>query len=169
MIWYILIAIIVATLLWILFGPVVIFLNTDLDRYFLALPGIFKAAVVPADGLFHIRGWIFFIPFTYNPILRKKRKRGKRPEKEPAGVRPKKLTGGVRMATEMVRSFRIRRLLLDIDTDDFVLNAWLVPLFSFVNYENIQMRVNFEGTASMHLEMRNRMATMLWIFIKNRL
>jgi hypothetical protein len=169
MIWYIFIAIIVAILLWILLGPVIIFLDTDRDRYFLALPGIFKAAVEPAEELFHIRGWILFIPFRYNPFLRKKRKRQKRAEVVPAIMRPKKISGGMRMAADAVRSFRIRKLVLDIDTDDFMLNAWLVPVFSFVNNKNIEMRVNFEGTASMHLEMRNRMATLLWIFIKNRL
>jgi len=65
----------------------------------------------------------------------------------------------------MIRSIRIRKLSLEIDTDDFLLNAWLVPLFSSMNSENIQMRVNFEGSSSLFLDLRGRIGNLLWIVI----
>ena len=68
----------------------------------------------------------------------------------------------------MIRSIRIRKLLLDIDTDDFMLNAWLVPAFSMVNSGNIQMKVNFEGTSSLILDLRARIGTLLWIVVTNK-
>ena len=58
--------------------------------------------------------------------------------------------------------------ILDIDTDDFMLNAWLVPAFSFINSENIQMRVNFHGTSSLVLDLRTRLGLLLWTVIRNK-
>ena len=72
------------------------------------------------------------------------------------------------MISSVIRTMRIRNLSLDIDTDDFLLNAWLVPLFSSMNSENIQMRVNFEGTSSLILDLRARIGTLLWIVISNK-
>lgn len=168
MIWYIIISLFVALLLWILLGPVIIFLNTGTRRYLLALPGIFKAVVVPSTDVFYIRVWIFFIPFRFNPFQGKTEKRKEKPRKPGRKWRLKKLAGGKQIISDVVRSIRIRKLSLDIDTDDFMLNAWLVPVFSLVNSGDIQMRVNFEGTSSLLLELRTRLGSLLWIVIKNK-
>ena len=58
MVWIIIISFLLALLLWLLLGPVILFLNTEAKRYHLALPGIIKLAVVPTEEIFHIRGWI---------------------------------------------------------------------------------------------------------------
>jgi hypothetical protein len=168
MIWYIIISIFVATLLWILLGPVIIFLNTDNRRYYLALPGIFKAVVVASDDLFHIRGWIFFIPYKYDPFQQNKKKRRRKTEKPKRKRSSKKLSGGLQLINGVTRSVRIRKLLLDLDTDDFILNAWLIPVFSSVNSKNIRMRVNFEGTSSLLLNLQTRLGTLLWNVLKNK-
>ncbi len=165
MIWYILISLFVALLLWILLGPVIIFLNTDTNRYLLVLPGVIKLVLVPNAELFHIRGWVFFIPFKYNPFKGRKKEK---PEKPKIKAKPRKLSGNIQMMIDAVRSFRIKKLFLDFDTDDFILNAWLVPAFSYVNSENIRMRVNFEGNSSLILDLRLRLGALLWILIRNK-
>jgi len=132
----------------------------------LVLPGIFKAVVVPSEEIFHIRGWIFFIPFRFNPFLAKTGKSKAKPKKPGGKRRLIKFSEGKQIISYVVRSIRIRKLLLDIDTDDFMLNAWLVPAFSMVNSRDIQMRVNFEGTSSLLLDLRTRLGTLLWIVIK---
>ena len=65
-----------------------------------------------------------------------------------------------------LRAFRIRRLEADIDTDDFTLNAWLVPVFSAVNQENVSLQVNFEGHQSLLLDLRVTLGALLWSIIK---
>ena len=171
MIWYVLISLLILLLLWILVAPVIILLDTANNRYLLALPGIFKAMVVPSEHLFHIRGRILFIPFTYNPFLRKpdKKKKDKKDEESTKKRRPKKIFRDLKLVIHILGSLRIRKLKLDIDTDDFILNAWLIPVFSIVDSENIQMRANFEGHASMLLDLRIRIGTILWIYIMNRI
>jgi len=164
----IVISLFIALLLWFLFAPVILFLNTDSSRYHLVLPGIFKAVVVPSTDIFYIRVWIFFIPFRIRPFQSKTRKRKEKSRKPGRKWPLKKFTGGKQMISSVIRSMRIRKLSLEIDTDDFLLNAWLVPFFSSMNSENIQMRVNFEGTSSLILDLRARIGTLLWIVISTK-
>ena len=168
MFWYIFISVILLTLLWILFGPVIIFINTDRNLYHVSLPGIFRASLVPSDELFYLRFWIFFLPYTFHPFRSRRKGKKKGSARVPRKRSRRKIRGGIKTAADAVRSFRIRRLRMDIDTDDFMLNAWLIPAFSMVNNENLQLRVNFEGNLSLQLDMRTRIGTLLWIFIKNR-
>jgi len=164
MFWIIPISVLVATMLWLLFGPVIIFVNTRTGKYHLALPGIFKAAVVPSGEMVRIRGWIFFIPFRFDPFSTG-RKKQKKPGKKKARF---SLTGGLAAARNLLRTFRIRKLHLNIDTEDVVLNARLIPIFSAINTEDIRLQANFEGNASLLLDVRTRLGALLWAFIKTK-
>ena len=73
----------------------------------------------------------------------------------------------MQLLPDLIGLFRIKELQLEIDAEDPILNAWLVPVFSIVNSENIQMRVNFEGSSSLVLDLRTRLGALLWIFIKS--
>ena len=55
MILIILISLLLGLMLWILWGPVIIFADTENNRYYLKLPGILKASVVPAEVLFTLK------------------------------------------------------------------------------------------------------------------
>jgi len=169
MIWVILLILFFSLLLWVLFGPVIIFLKTKTNRYQLILPGIFKAVVIPSDDLFYIKGWIFFIPYRFYPFKERKRKVRRTSEQSKGRKEVKKRSGKIQIIPDLIRSFRIRKLHLDLDTEDSILNAWLIPVFSLVNTENIQMRVNFEEYSSLVLDLRTRMGTLLWIFIKSNI
>ena len=165
MIWYILISLLLIFLLWLLFVPVIIYTHTDKKRYLLTLQGIFRAVVVPVEGLYHIRGWIFFIPFKYNPFRKKKRTEKGRPKK-PRKKNRKWRGGSLQAMKGVLRAFRIRKLEANIDTEDFILNAQLVPIFSAVNGENIRLQVNFEGHQSLLLDLRVTLGALLWTVIK---
>jgi len=168
MVWYILLILFSLFLLWLLVGPVIIFVDTESKRYHLTLPGIFRAIVVPTGELFRVRGWILFIPYSFNPF---KKRRRKQKEKDRAVKKKKRFRfprGGLGMASDAIRTIRISRLELDIDTDDFMLNAWLVPVFSMVDAPNARLRVNFNGESALLLDLRIRLGALLWAFIRNR-
>jgi len=168
MFWYILIALILLTLLWLLLGPVIIFVDTDENTYSAALPGIVKASLVPKDDLFMIRGSVFFIPYHFNPFGKRSKNSLKQKERPLRKKRSFKLRGGMKMGRNLLHAFRIRKLQLNIDTNDFTLNAWLIPVFSAVNSENIRLQANFEGEATLLLDLRTRMGALLWAMIKTK-
>ena len=154
--------------MWILLGPVIIFVNTEKNKYSVGLPGIFKASIVPNEELFIVKGSVFFVPYHFNPFDRKRKKPRKPKEKSSAKKRSINLKGGWKLGRNVMHAFRIRKLYMDIDTDDFTLNAWLIPAFSAVNSENIRLQSNFEGKASMLLDLRTSFGAVLWAFIKTK-
>ncbi len=175
MILWILISLLILFILWILLVPVILFIHTDSNRYLVSLPGIVKVSLVPSEELFHIRIWIFFIPFRYHPFRESRKKKKEKKERKPESGKPAKRrrigkpAGGIRMGIDLLRTVRIRRLYLDVDTDDFMLNAWMVPVFSAINSENIQLSANFTGNLSLLLDMRIRLGSVLYTFIRYKI
>jgi hypothetical protein len=166
MIWMILIAFLVLILLWILLAPVIILLDSRRNLYRVFLPGILGVALVPGDTLFFLRIRVFFIPFRIDPFKKRKEKEGKKE----AHKLKWSFSGGMKRALALLRTIRIRRFILDIDTDDFALNAQLVPVFSAINESagNLDLGVNFKGQASLLLDARTRLGTVLWAYLMNR-
>jgi len=166
MFWYILIAVILITLTWILLGPVIIFLDTEAKRYTLSLPGIFKASVIPTPEFFLVRGSVFFIPYRFNPMGIKRNKTGEGRKSRPGKKRPFNISQGRNLLKGLISSLRIRKLHLNIDTDDYTLNAQLIPVFSAVNTENIRLQANFGGDSYLLLDLRTRLGEILWTLLK---
>ncbi len=167
MIWYILIALLMILFTWILFAPVIMQVDTDRQKYRVMLPGVLSAQVVPSEDLFYIRAWIFFIPVKFNPFLVKRKDRVK--DTSEKRKKKRRFRGGTRKIRSLLGALHVRRLDLDLDTDDVVLNAWLVPAMAAANRnENIDLRVNFEGNLFMYLDLRTRLGLLLWIFLTKR-
>ena len=186
MIGIILIFIFGSLLAWLIAGPVILYLDTERGDYRLSLPGIIRVALVPSEKIFDLRVRIFFIPLRFNPFSpgkawgrkkagtkEEKPEKGDKKEGEPSRKKRKAAflkikRGSLRMGRDVLRAIRIRKLRLDLDTEDFILNAWLVPAFTMVNDGNIRMTVNFEGRASLLLDLRTRLGSLAWIYIKNQ-
>jgi hypothetical protein len=163
MIWFILIALLLVFFLWLLLVPVILYTDTERERYLLTLPGIFRAVVIPDTGLFYVRGWILFIPFRFHPF--KSGKKRDKPKERKKRKRTKRFTNP-RMIRGALRAIRIRRLKVNMDTDNFTWNSWLIPVCTAVNGENIDLRINFEGYQSLLLDLRVTLGTLLWHLIK---
>jgi len=168
MFWYIFIAFAVFTLVWILLAPVIILVNSENKRYSLALPGVFHARLVPSTEPFSIRGSVFFFPYHINPFKTRRRKTREKDEKPRRKKKSYKPSEGLNLGRNMLHALKIRKLHLDIDTDDYTLNAWLIPVFSVVSSENIRLQANFEGNVSLLLDLRTRIGALIWAFLKSK-
>ncbi len=77
--------------------------------------------------------------------------------------------GNGKQFMKVTRAIWIRKLDMDMDTDDVMLNAWLVPAFTVVNANTrLNMQVNFEGNLYLDLDVRTRLSMLLWILLTNR-
>ncbi len=170
MIWKLIILLLLLLFCWILFAPVIVKVNTNLNNYRILLPGVFILKFEPIEkGLFLIRGWIFMVPFKFNPFRMKEKKRPKKDSSKNKAKNKWRGKGNILKLKKASKAIRIRKLELDIDSDDFLFNAWLVPAFSMVNRKkNIDLRVNFEGRLFFNLDMRTRFGSILWLFITNK-
>ncbi len=57
---------------------------------------------------------------------------------------------------QSLRSFRIKQYQLELDTDNFVINAYLFPLFHFLNKGKGKWHINYNGVTELDLEMFSR-------------
>jgi len=55
-----------------------------------------------------------------------------------------------------LKSFKVKKLLLNIDTGNCILNAKLYPFFSLLNYQIGNFSINFQGRNRLALEVENR-------------
>jgi hypothetical protein len=54
------------------------------------------------------------------------------------------------------KALEVRRCFIDIDTDDYLLNAWLFPVFTVLGGRRGRMRINYEGRAAIDLQVIGR-------------
>lgn len=72
----------------------------------------------------------------------------------------------MRRIVKLIRSFRVKRFRLVVDTDDYILNAWLWPVIEFLRSQGMDITVNFNGVNEMQLEVYNRPVRMLIAWFK---
>jgi hypothetical protein len=57
----------------------------------------------------------------------------------------------------VLNSFRVKRFILNIDVDDVVLNAQLIPILLLVSRGPVSMNTNFNGRNYLDLEVEGRL------------
>jgi hypothetical protein len=164
MVLLIIISIILLLILWTIFAPLILKVNTSSGYYSMGIPGIFKIRLIMDEDLFHLRARIFFIPFSIHPFrtVQRERKKEKTVTKRMKG----NLAQRLKALKELLMSFRVKHLYLDIDTEDVLMNAYLVPVFLFMRTDRIQCCANYEERNLLILDLRNRLANFIWIGIK---
>lgn len=72
----------------------------------------------------------------------------------------------LRMAWAVGRTFRLRTCEVDLDTGDYVLNAYLYPVFARLTRRNCRLRVGFNGKTHVRIRVENRLYRMLFAFLR---
>ena len=60
------------------------------------------------------------------------------------------------------KAIRVNRFFLNIDTDDYLWNAYLYPVFFFLKKERRNVNINFQGDVEFILEIRSRPIQLLY-------
>ena len=149
--------IIILVLVGLLFTPINIYIDTRSNQYYAELKGLAKASI-EADKIeiIRIRLKILFKDFYFYPLeawstpkKTGKKKKVKKGNKSRDRFTPKTIL-------RLMRSFKIKKWNIDLDTGDCITNAKLYPLFTLINYHFGGVHINFEGRNHAFLLMRNR-------------
>jgi len=70
--------------------------------------------------------------------------------------------GSAQRLWRVIKTFRMSRCNVVLDTDDFILNAKLFPLFQFCNKRWGNWKVNFKGDCQLQLEVESRLIRVLY-------
>lgn len=151
---------VIALLGWLLFTPVRLIVHSTTNEYQLRWGWLLNARLILlADDLL-IRIGLPFYKKDYYPLhpspSEQSTQETKRPRKQSRKSSLRK--GGLpfKMIRSVLRSFRIRQFKLDLDTDNYLTNAYLFPLFYFLSRGKGDYQINYDGRFELHLEMDNR-------------
>ncbi len=91
---------------------------------------------------------------------RRRKKQKTKPEK-PAKPRRSKGPSGA-FLLRLACTFRVKTCFIELDTNDYLLNAWLAPLVWGIPGVNRYLQLNFMGRNEIHLHIRYR----LWSLVR---
>lgn len=163
-----LIGILIALLGWLLFSPLILQVNTVQNEYKLRWWGLGSASVVPVkDDLLlrlHLPFWykdfslikLLFVKSTQNKPTR---------TREAVGKRKSKWRFTWTRFCRILRSFRVLYFRMELDTDDYVTNAFLYPVCSYWNTPTKYVAVNFQGRNQCAFRIQNRLWSVLMALI----
>ena len=135
--------------------PVHIVADTPKKIVMVSSPVLFKALLKWDDGrpVFTLR--IFFIRFT--PEIKRQPKAEITPTKKGrSSFRADLMPQYMHELKKWGNSFRIKKLMADIDTGDFPLNAELIPVTTLLNGPKTNIRINFEDSNFLVMHIQNR-------------
>jgi hypothetical protein len=147
-----------ALLGWLLITPLELIIHSSANEYKLHWGWLFTARLIPLqnDLMLRIRLPFFhkdFFPLHPKPSRKSTQKTKSRKKRQRTSKNPRK---AFKLIRAVLRSFRIRQFRLDIDTDNYVTNAYLYPLFYFLNRSKGSWQVNYNNRFELDLEMDNR-------------
>ena len=158
----ILILLLVSIVIYLLFARISLIIDTSINQYVIKMQGICSIhAERDETEILKLQLHVFFLHFNFYPLTPDKNKKLK-PEKK---KKKSRFSFTFKQAYHFVKSFRIKRFYIDLDTGDCIANAKLYPIFSLVNYKKGNFNINFNGRNKLVLHIQNRPIYIIKSFI----
>ena len=164
MVGWILLALFLMLVIGFLLIPINIYIDTIKRQYYVQVQGIAKVSIqAHEEEILRVHLRALFRDFYFYPLRKKHSSKPKR-LKETKPKKPKRKIG-FRKILNLLRSFKVKVFILNIDTGNYILNAKLYPVFAFLNYRLGNCNINFENRNQMVLYLQNRPIYILKSFI----
>jgi len=174
MLWlWIILLIILLFLLMVLFSPVRIIMDTEDDRYLVSYGWFFSGRLMTANGEPAIRVRIFGFPWSipFRKFLQQKPEALTSTEetrsiaKQKAKQHKKPMRLPLRKVKALLRAIHVQKLEIDLDTDNFLWNAWLFPVLWLADGKR-RLRTNFNGHTIIRIYLLVIPVQVLWVVIR---
>ena len=71
-----------------------------------------------------------------------------------------------RNIVNVLKSFKVKKVKVDLDTSDVIWNSYLYPVFSFLTDRNRCLNINYNGEIGVLIHIENRLFRMIWFYFK---
>ena len=157
---FIIFLVILLILAFLLFMRIVFLIDSDEDKYLIKAGGIINLDFYPDNELGSVRFKFLFFRKEINlaDINKKRRSPNKLAEKKKEKNKSPKGSGRInaynirdilelllKAIKRLTGKFRIKYMDIDFDTNNFFVNGNLIPLFSYLSTEKINICINFTG------------------------
>lgn len=142
---------------WILVSPIQLIVDTNRQIFCIRWRGLgrFGLKILPGDLVLRFDSWIYHK--DYHPLAprkKKKPKKKKETEKKKSKIDFRKNS---RKAFRLIKTFRIKSFFVNLDTDDYILNGYLYPIFYYLGKHGEHLNINFKGDLEIKLVAENRL------------
>ncbi len=154
---------------YILFFPLTLKIDTDNDRYYFRLPGIFGFRIRKNESGWKTGYSVFLFRFNiqlFSPHKHRKTDK-ERPEASGGSLKKRFRTDYLSLVVRVIKSFRLKRLRWNIDTGDYPLNAQLIPVASFMSSDRVDLSVNFQDNNAFYVILQSYLARIIYITIRH--
>ena len=152
-------------ILYLLFTPIIINIDTKTNQYYTQLKGIGKASIETHDNeIFQIKLQTIFFNHYYFPLRKKPSSKHRKSLKKSKMTKVPSITT-LNTGLRILRTIEVKKLFIDIDTGNCITNAQWYPIFAFMNYRFGEFHVNFENRNQLVLQMQNRPIDIIKAFI----
>ncbi|MEO9804936.1 MAG: hypothetical protein ABJF04_16890 [Reichenbachiella sp.] len=159
MIWVILVlSILLGVVIWLLFTPITLFIDTLESIYYIKVKGVCKISLNTAQEPISIDINLPIRKFTISSFERRKKYKK---ETQKGKKAPKSFKAIYQFVNDLIKSFELVKMSLNVDTTDFARNAQLVPVFHFLSGKNRSFSINFDGHTYFQLILKNRLIRIL--------
>ena len=154
-------------IVFLLFTPIRLVIDSEEKKCQIAWWGLGSARVVATPGDLVVRTKALFWQKDFYPLHRDDEKEEKvKKSKIKKADRIKSWRKYFRRGRNIFKSFRIKRWLIDFDTDDFVLNSQLYPICCLLSGRRTPIRVNYKGEVKIIVEIENRLWRVLGAMLR---
>ncbi|WP_143961371.1 hypothetical protein [Litoribacter populi] len=151
---------IVGLLIWIIFVPVYLKIDTRNNLYLISQSGTFLFSFSPVQKPhFRVEVFGFMMPDSKKP----KKKPSRKPKRKP--YFKKSIQTWIFLIKGILKSFKIQKLVGTADLDDVVLHSQLFAIYPLINQGPVQLTSNLNNTYYLNLLIEGRLDKMLYTFI----
>ena len=149
-------------ILWLLFAPMVLKIDTQRQLYYIRWLGIgsCQLKVLPDGLVLTLQFWFWKKEIHPLEVLVKQQK-SQSPKKKNKKRSSRSLWEWKRLGTRLLKSFTVKQFRLRLDTDDYILNSYLFPVIHLLNFEARQVSINYLGESSLQLQIENILIRLL--------
>lgn len=157
-------ALLLLVLGWLLMAPIVLKIDTQEELCYLKWKGIAGVQLLVLADEVVLKIQVFFWKKNIYPLSRSPKSPSAKHSLKPKKKKKRQLPW--RKGKKLLQSFTVQTFQLDLDTDDFVQNSYLFPIFYFLSNKRRQLRVNYSGQTVLKLVVQNRLYHLLkaWLF-----
>ena len=147
----------VLILILLLLIPVVINIDTESNDYKIVVGHLVSGSFIPDlnDPMLRLEfGWWLWEWHILELLVKRSRKQQESKKSAPANSekKPSKRSKvSLKLIRRVLKSFKVRRLYIDIDTGDYARNGILYPVFYFLGRRRGNLNINFNGENKVQL------------------
>lgn len=153
-------------LLWL---PIVVEIDTEHQIYRAEWQGIAAFWTIPEVEQWRWFFRLFFWEQEWNPKRKSMKKERKSATPKSTTAKSKRTFSVKRRIVlfhRLLKAITIERVKINWDTNDFILNAWLWPVFYLIGGNHKQISINFSGKQALAIRLQTRFGLLLIAIIR---